>query len=470
MKRRSGRVIPWLVVGALIAGLAPTPAPLPAPTPAEAQVGGSTLPDTTRLVFRVFKVPRGQREWVSYVYGDTSSCDSCTSKDLTVWGTFKNTGSWAPGGTSIPVFAGGSSASSFTANQYIWYDATLKKLVASGSGSGSYQPLDAQLTALAKSTSGADLLPYFSGASTATSTTFTSWARSILDDANQAATQSTLGLVPGADIQAYDADLTTFAGITPSANVQTMLGSANNATIVSNIGAQPADTDLDDLADGSLSGSRVGSGIDAANITTGNLPIARVTSTDGAGSNLDADLLDGLNTAAAATASTVMTRDANGRSAVAEPSASTDIATKNYVDTNAGAGKKWTWITGFGCAAGGSCGSIDTDSYTYTEILFAVRESGAGDGAESNFGLAPRIGPTWKGAGADDTMLGMSATEHGFIMAGSDIAGTRTAATSTYIVFGGTTSNCEWQIQNASTNIIEGFRNSGTCDWGVWGR
>ena len=40
---------------------------------------------------------------------------------------------------------------------------------------------------------------------------------------------------------------------------------------------QAADADLDDLADGSLTGSKIGSGIDAANITTGELPDARLS-------------------------------------------------------------------------------------------------------------------------------------------------------------------------------------------------
>ncbi len=39
---------------------------------------------------------------------------------------------------------------------------------------------------------------------------------------------------------------------------------------------QPANADLADLADGSLSGSKVGSGISAANVTTGNLPITQL--------------------------------------------------------------------------------------------------------------------------------------------------------------------------------------------------
>lgn len=62
--------------------------------------------------------------------------------------------------------------------------------------------------------------------------------------------------------------------------------------------------------------------------------LALLLTVDGAGSGLDADLLDGLSQTAAATNDTIMRRDVNGRSAVATPSASSDIATKGYVDTN----------------------------------------------------------------------------------------------------------------------------------------
>lgn len=53
---------------------------------------------------------------------------------------------------------------------------------------------------------------------------------------------------------------------------------------------------------------------------------------DGSGSGLDADLLDGLNQTASATANTIMRRDASGRAQIAAPSAAADIARKDTVD------------------------------------------------------------------------------------------------------------------------------------------
>ena len=98
------------------------------------------------------------------------------------------------------------------------YDTATSKWVNKQPGSDAgIQGYDAALASLAGITYSADQMVYTTAADTFATSTITSLGRSLLDDVNTSDMRTTLGLVIGTDVQAWDADLDTIAGFTHTA-------------------------------------------------------------------------------------------------------------------------------------------------------------------------------------------------------------------------------------------------------------
>lgn len=83
---------------------------------------------------------------------------------------------------------------------------------------GDVQAFDPALQSISGLATLANQLIYTTAADTYTTTSLTAAGRAILDDVDAAAQRTTLGLVIGTNVQAYDAQLADVAGLTPSDN------------------------------------------------------------------------------------------------------------------------------------------------------------------------------------------------------------------------------------------------------------
>ena len=143
---------------------------------------------------------------------------------LTDLGSATLTATVAPNSVALGTDTTGNYVADFTAGTGI----TITHTPGEGStatiavSSNTYQPVDAELTALAGVTAAADALPYFTSSSAAATTTLTSFARTLLDDVNVATMQNTLGLGTGSEV--------TFAGIKTTSVIEPLSISATAAT------------------------------------------------------------------------------------------------------------------------------------------------------------------------------------------------------------------------------------------------
>ena len=116
------------------------------------------------------------------------------------------------------VIASPSTYNSVTVDTYGRVTAGSNPTTLAGYGISDAQPLDATLTGLASVSTNTDKLIYANGVDSFTTTDLSSFGRSLIDDADASAARTTLGLVIGTNVQAYDPTLAGIASVTASSD------------------------------------------------------------------------------------------------------------------------------------------------------------------------------------------------------------------------------------------------------------
>lgn len=186
----------------------------------------------------------------------SSTLPSQTSNNGKVLGTNGTSASW------VATLAPANNLSELTASA-----ATVRTNLGLVIGTN-VQAYDAGLLSIAGLTTAADKMIYTTALDTYAVTTLSSFARTLLDDADAAAMKTTLGVVIGTNVQAYHANLAALAGLTLAADklaygsgagtlsltdlsafARTILDDANAGAVRSTVGAAAlgANTDITSL-------------------------------------------------------------------------------------------------------------------------------------------------------------------------------------------------------------------------------
>lgn len=156
----------------------------------------------------------------------------------------------------------------------------------------SYQPLDSGLTSLAALGSAADKIAYTTGVDTWAEAALTSFGRSLIDDASASAARTTLGVVIGTDVQAYNANAAVGPG-SSTANALARWSGTGGTTLLNNAQWTLADSGALASSGMSLTGTQATSLLDmAATWNTTGTPTAIKLNVTNTASNAASLLID----------------------------------------------------------------------------------------------------------------------------------------------------------------------------------
>ena len=155
----------------------------------------------------------------SYLNDITASTEELNILDVSTHAT-ANSSTYLRGDSTWTVISRTASNAGVTLAErsYLNFDGT--HVIATDDGGNDQHDitLSSNLQALSSLTSAADKGIQYTGSGTAAVYDLTTAGKALLDDADADAQRTTLGLVIGTDVQAYDADLAAIAGLTSAAN------------------------------------------------------------------------------------------------------------------------------------------------------------------------------------------------------------------------------------------------------------